>query len=124
VVVTGSVPDVRAHLADATLMVAPLRIARGVQNKVLEAMAMERPVVASDACATAIDAVVGRDLLGAGDAAQFVAAIESLLADPGRSAALGRAARRCILERYSWDAQLARIDRHLDPAPLASSAAA
>jgi len=124
IIVTGTVCDIRPYLHHAAVVVAPLRIARGVQNKVLEAMAMERPVVASDACATAIDAVVGRDLLGAGDAAQFVAAMESLLADPGRSAALGRAARRCILERYSWDAQLARIDRHLDAAPLASSAAA
>jgi sugar transferase (PEP-CTERM/EpsH1 system associated) len=124
IIVTGTVPDIRAYLHHAAIVVAPLRIARGVQNKVLEAMAMERPVVASEACAAAIDAVVGRDLLSASDAAQFVEAIQSLLADPGRAATLGRAARRCILERYSWDAQLAAIDRHLDAAPRASSAAA
>jgi glycosyltransferase involved in cell wall biosynthesis len=91
---------------------------------VLDALAMGRPVVASDACASALDVVVGRDLLSAGDAAQFVAAIRSLLADPARAAGIGRAARRRVLERYGWDAQLAPIDRHLDAAPLATSAAA
>ena len=59
VVVTGTVPDVRPYLAHAAVVVAPLRIARGVQNKVLEAMAMGRPVVASAACAGGIDATPG-----------------------------------------------------------------
>jgi glycosyltransferase involved in cell wall biosynthesis len=56
VVVTGTVPDVRPYLQHAAVVVAPLRLARGVQNKILEAMAMGRPVVASASCATALDA--------------------------------------------------------------------
>src|SRR3546814_11040439 len=63
VAVTGEVPDVRPWLAAADAVVAPLLLARGVQNKLLEAMAMARPVVASAAAATGIDAVPGEHLL-------------------------------------------------------------
>ena len=61
IVVTGTVPDVRPYLAHAAVVVAPLRVARGVQNKVLEAMAMGRPVVASAECAGGIDAAAVTD---------------------------------------------------------------
>src|SRR5690606_20476399 len=63
VIVTGEVPDVRPWLAAADVVVAPLLLARGVQNKLLEAMAMARPVVATAAAATGIDAVPGEHLL-------------------------------------------------------------
>src|SRR3546814_19977734 len=63
VVVAGAVPDVRGWLAAADVVVAPLQLARGIQNKVLEAMAMARPVIASPHAAGGIDAVDGRDLL-------------------------------------------------------------
>ena len=61
IVVTGTVDDVRPYLQHAATVVAPLRIARGIQNKILEAMAMSRPVVASADCAAAVDAVAGRN---------------------------------------------------------------
>ncbi|HEY8876207.1 MAG TPA: TIGR03087 family PEP-CTERM/XrtA system glycosyltransferase, partial [Roseateles sp.] len=54
--VTGTVPDVRPYLQHAAAVVAPLRLARGIQNKVLEAMAMARPVVAAGTCVRAITA--------------------------------------------------------------------
>ncbi|NWG32031.1 MAG: TIGR03087 family PEP-CTERM/XrtA system glycosyltransferase [Rhodocyclaceae bacterium] len=113
VVVTGTVADVRPYLAHAAVVVAPLRIARGIQNKVLEAMAMARPVVASAACAAPIAAERGTELLAAEMAADYVAQIGSLLADPARADDIGRAARRRVLASYSWDAHLATIDRHL-----------
>jgi glycosyltransferase involved in cell wall biosynthesis len=112
-VVSGTVPDVRPYLQHAAVVVAPLRLARGVQNKVLEAMAMGLPVVASRECSTAIDAVPERDFLTAGTVPEYVSQIEALLREPARSAAIGTAARRQVLARYSWDAHLAVIDRHL-----------
>lgn len=116
VVVTGMVPDVRPYLAYARAVVAPLRIARGVQNKVLEAMAMARPVVVSEGCAGGIEGTPGAHLETAADAPGFVARLLSLLRDPVRAEAMGRAARGRVQERYSWDARLARVDRWLTPA--------
>ena len=113
VAVSGTVPDVRPWLAHAAVVVAPLRIARGVQNKVLEAMAMGRPVVAASSCSAAIDAEPGLDLLAASTAQDYVAAISLLLQDRARADAIGASGRRCVLARYSWDAHLAGLDRHL-----------
>ena len=115
VVVTGSVPDTRPFLRHARVAVAPLRVARGVQNKVLEAMAMGRPVVVSDSSAAGIDAVSGRDLHVASDEATFVRLVDRLFSDPDGSEEMGRAARLRIIERYTWDSTLARIDQMIDP---------
>ncbi len=114
VVVTGTVADVRPHLAHAAVVVAPLRIARGIQNKVLEAMARARPVVASVACAGPIAATQGEELFAADTVADYVAHIESLLADRAHADNIGRAARQRVLASYSWDAHLALIDRYLE----------
>lgn len=113
VVVTGTVPDVRPYIKGAAVVVAPLRIARGVQNKVLEAMAMARPVVLSRACAGGVEARDGEDFLVADDEAGFVDHIDALLASPDKGLAMGRAARERILAAYSWEAHLQRWDRHL-----------
>ena len=118
VVVTGTVPDVRPYLQHAAVVVAPLRLARGVQNKVLEAMAMACPVVAATHCVEAIEARSGVECLSAGPAPEFVEHIECLLANPGRARAMGAAARACVLGRFSWSAQLAQLDvALLDVAP-------
>ncbi|MGK2911950.1 MAG: TIGR03087 family PEP-CTERM/XrtA system glycosyltransferase [Sphingobium sp.] len=109
VIVTGGVEDVRGWLAAADVVVAPLRIARGIQNKVLEAMAMARPVVASHQAAEGIDASHGAHLLVAQDAAEEAAMVLSLLANPDRAGALGRAARARMIERYEWDRTLAAL---------------
>ena len=109
VFVTGAVDDVRAWLAAADVVVAPLRIARGIQNKVLEAMAMAKPVVASPAAFQGIAAEPGRDLIVAESAEEQAAAIARLLADPAGSAAMGAAARRRVEQAYRWDAQLAPL---------------
>ncbi|MBS1139938.1 MAG: hypothetical protein H6R13_1391 [Proteobacteria bacterium] len=111
--VTGTVPDVRPYLQHAAVVVAPLRIARGIQNKILEAMAMCRPVVASVECAAAVDADKGEELITAETPADFVREIEALLHDEARSAAIGQAARQRVVTRYSWDAHLAGIDQYL-----------
>lgn len=109
VIVTGGVPDIRSWLAAADVVVAPLRMARGIQNKVLEAMAMARPVVASRPAYEGIDAVPGRDLVVAESPAEEAQAVLALLADPERAAALGKAARQRMLDRYSWQSTLAPL---------------
>jgi polysaccharide biosynthesis protein PslH len=108
-IVTGEVPCVRPWLAAAAIVVAPLAIARGIQNKVLEAMAMGRPVVASTPAFTGIDAEPGRDLIVADGAAAQAEAVLALLADPDRAAALGKAGRKRMEQGYSWDARLAPL---------------
>ncbi len=116
--VSGTVPDVRPYLQHATVVVAPLRLARGIQNKVLEAMAMSRPVVAASSCVEAITAEPGQHLLAAADADAFVLAIESLLADPARADTIGRAGREQVLGAHAWDARLRVLDRHLEAATV------
>ena len=113
VTVTGGVPEVQSWLARADVVVAPLAIARGVQNKVLEAMAMARPVVASPQAYQGIDAEPGRDLIVAEGSAAQAGAIAGLLDDPLRAEALGAAARARVEARYAWAARLAPLDAML-----------
>jgi sugar transferase (PEP-CTERM/EpsH1 system associated) len=108
VIVTGAVPDTRGWIAAADVVVAPLRIARGIQNKVLEAMAMGRPVVASPAAFEGIEAMPGRDLLVADGADGQGRAIRRLLTDSVLAATIGAAARQ-RMEAYHWDARLAPL---------------
>ena len=110
VVVTGTVPDVRPYIAHADVVVAPLRIARGIQNKVLEAMAMARPVVVSADSATGLAARPGQDFEIARDGDDTVRHVLALLADPARRSAMGTAARTCVVDYYSWQAHLAQLD--------------
>jgi polysaccharide biosynthesis protein PslH len=114
VVVTGTVADVRPYLQHAAVVVAPLRLARGIQNKILEAMAMARPVVAASTCVQAIDARDGEHLVAAEEAADYVRAVSELLQDASRAKAIGDAGRACVLAAYDWDARLSSIDHHLD----------
>ncbi|WP_288413420.1 TIGR03087 family PEP-CTERM/XrtA system glycosyltransferase [uncultured Sphingomonas sp.] len=107
VVVTGEVTDVRGWIAAASVVVAPLLLARGIQNKVLEAMAMARPVVASVAAAEGIDH--RGTIRVAGDAAGFAHQVQALLDDPVAADTLGQAARARTVERYGWDARLAPL---------------
>ncbi|MGN6270091.1 MAG: TIGR03087 family PEP-CTERM/XrtA system glycosyltransferase [Sphingomonas sp.] len=108
VAVTGEVPDVRGWLAAAAVVVAPLQLARGVQNKVLEAMAMARPVVASPAAAEGIDH--DGTIRVAADAPEFAAAVVELIRDRRAADVLGAAARARVMARYGWDARLAALD--------------
>lgn len=116
VVVTGTVPDVRPYLQHAALVVASLRVARGIQNKILEAMAMSRAVVAAQSCVEAIHTVPGEEIIAAHTEEDYVSQIDGLLSTPERATLIGEAARRRILESYSWEAHLSGIDRYLLPA--------
>lgn len=107
--VTGEVPDTRPWLAAADVVVAPLQLARGVQNKLLEAMAMGRAIVASPGAAEGIDAENGRHLIVADGAKDTADAVLALIADPARRATLGSAARARMVDRYAWEATLAPL---------------
>jgi sugar transferase (PEP-CTERM/EpsH1 system associated) len=101
--VVGQVPDVRPHVAAAAVVVAPLRLARGLQNKVLEALAMGKPVVAAPAALAALRVEPGRHLLAATTPHEWVDAIGELLADPARCRELGAAGRRFVEQHHHWD---------------------
>jgi polysaccharide biosynthesis protein PslH len=120
VFVTGRVPDVRPYVAHATAGVAPMRIARGIQNKVLEAMSLGRPVVLTSGALEGIEAEPGADVLLADTVDDFAAAC-SRLALSNDGAAIGAAARARIVRDYDWSARLRRFDDLLRPAPAASA---
>jgi sugar transferase (PEP-CTERM/EpsH1 system associated) len=101
VTVTGRVADILPYLRHAAAVVAPLRIARGTQNKVLEAMAMARPVIATREAAQGITAAEGQDFLVAGTAEDFAAQVETVLA--GGAPDLGHRARERILRDHRWN---------------------
>lgn len=107
--VTGAVIDVRPWLAGADLVVAPLTIARGVQNKVLEAMAMARPVLATPQAATGIAARDGHDMVVADGAEALAKAALSLLHDKVRAATIGHSARAFVVASCGWQGVLAPL---------------
>lgn len=107
--VTGFVKDVRPYLAAATACVIPLRIARGVQNKALEAMASGRAVVASPDVVAGLAAEDGSHLLVARDTAEYVEAVMHLIADPAFRAEIGDAARRFVEDEYNWTPLMERL---------------
>jgi sugar transferase (PEP-CTERM/EpsH1 system associated) len=110
VTVTGSVPDVRPYLRRAALMVAPLRIARGTQNKILEAMAAGVPVVASRAAAGGVDARSPDHFLVASTPDEYAAMISRVLDDPAERARLAGAGRARMLSHHVWDKSMRRLD--------------
>ena len=112
-VITGRVADVRPYLQHAGVVVAPLRVARGIQNKVLEAMAMGRPVVASATCAAALCARAGVDLEVANSAPEFAAKVRALMQAPD-ARAMGERARERVLGDYVWPASFAQLEALLE----------
>lgn len=114
--VTGAVPDVRPYVQHAHAAVAPMRIARGIQNKVLEAMAMAKPVLATPAAMEGIDAPPRLRELVTDDAVTMAHQAVALL---NRTAAsdYGAAGRQLVQGQYAWPAQLAGLDRLLAAMP-------
>jgi polysaccharide biosynthesis protein PslH len=103
VVVVGQVPDVRPHVAKAAIAVTPMRLSRGLQNKVLEAMAMAKPVVAAPPALAALQVKPGRDVVSASTPEEWVAAIVDLLRNPTRRQELSRNARQFVEDHHHWD---------------------
>ena len=114
VTVTGSVPDVRPHVRSSAAMVAPLAIARGTQNKILEAMALGVPVVTSSIAAGGVDAEAGRHLIVADSVEQQVGAILRVLDDAGERMRLAQAGRARVLTHHAWARSMQRLDGIID----------
>ena len=131
VTVTGSVSDVRPFVTRAALTVAPLRIARGTQNKILESMAMGIPVVCSNVAAGGVDALPGEHFLTADTPAGLAEAILRILDDPALRERLAKVGRERVLSNHAWPSSMRRLDgiierclrsrltsNHLDPQTL------
>jgi polysaccharide biosynthesis protein PslH len=110
VVVTGSVPDVRPFVLRSALTIAPLKIARGTQNKILESMALGVPVVSSRVAAGGVDATVGEHLLAADSAEESCEAILGILDAPAERERLGQAGRLRVQSHHTWQAAMQRMD--------------
>jgi glycosyltransferase involved in cell wall biosynthesis len=108
--ITGSVGDVRPYLARATVSVSPLAYAVGIQNKVLEAMAMATPAVATPAACAGLRAVANRDLLVAADAGDIAASIVRLLDDAALAQTVGAAGRRYVEAQHDWHAVVRELE--------------
>jgi sugar transferase (PEP-CTERM/EpsH1 system associated) len=104
IAVTGKVPDVRPYLAHAAAVVAPLRIARGVQNKVLEGLAMARPIVATANAVQGIHGAAESGVVIASGPEQFAVAVVGIL--KGEMISEVPLARRFVMDRFAWEAQL------------------
>ena len=114
VTVTGSVPDVRPYLMRAALVVAPLNIARGTQNKILEAMSAGVPVVASRLAAGGVDAVANEHLLVASTPEEYAQAALRILDHPAQRQRLGATGRERMLSHHAWDRSMQRLDGIID----------
>ncbi|MDX9839542.1 MAG: TIGR03087 family PEP-CTERM/XrtA system glycosyltransferase [Azoarcus sp.] len=110
VTVTGSVPDVRPYILRSAAMVAPLNIARGTQNKILEAMAMGVPVVSSRIAAGGVDALGEEHFLVADTPMQYADAILRLVEQPAERERLSRAGRERMLSHHAWPRSMERLD--------------
>jgi glycosyltransferase involved in cell wall biosynthesis len=100
--VTGTVDDVRPHVAPAAVFVVPLRVGGGTRLKIFEGLAMGKAVVSTTVGAEGLPLVPGTHFVQVDDPAQFAESVVALLRDPARRSALGHAGRRLVEERYSW----------------------
>ena len=112
--VTGTVADVRPHVAEAAVYVVPLRIGGGTRLKIFEALAMGKAVVSTRVGAEGLPIVPGEHYLQADSPADFTQAVVTLLKDPDRRRALGRAGRRLVEERYSWTQVTRQFEGHCE----------
>jgi sugar transferase (PEP-CTERM/EpsH1 system associated) len=111
VAVTGTVPDVRDHVRRSAVSVAPLMIARGTQNKIIECMAMGVPVVASPAAAGGVDAVPGEHLQVARTPDDYAAKLLGLMTDRAERQRFAAAGRARVETHHSWAMSMAKLDR-------------
>jgi sugar transferase (PEP-CTERM/EpsH1 system associated) len=116
ITVTGFVDDIREFIAEADVCVAPLQIARGIQNKVLEAMAMGKAVVSTPYALEGIGATPNVHALVASDADQFAESVTRLLRDSGDAQSIGKAARQFVEQRFSWSHNLSLMDAVIEKA--------
>lgn len=114
VTVTGTVDDIRTHVQECELMVAPLVIARGTQNKILEGMAMGLPVISSHLAARGVDAVVGEHILGATTPREYADAVMDVFANPEKREKIAKAGRERVLTHHNWARAMELLGENID----------
>lgn len=103
ITVTGTVPDLRPYLAEATIAVSPIRYGVGIQNKVMEAMAMATPVISTSQAISALKVEMGKDILIADSPVDTANAIINLLEDDAKRQAMGKAGRHYVETHHTWE---------------------
>jgi len=111
--ITGFVEDIRPYYNDADICVIPLRIARGIQNKVLEAMSMGKAVVTTSAAVQSIKATPGTHLLVEDNSDKFAEAVSMLLENHSLRTYLGTNARQFVKSNYNWQNNMKKIENLL-----------
>jgi glycosyltransferase involved in cell wall biosynthesis len=124
VIVTGAVPDVRPYIEAARAVVVPLRVGGGTRLKILEAMAMGKPVVSTHLGAEGLSVTDERDILLADDAEAFADQVKRVLSDGDLARQLGAAARRTVENEYDWKTSVRRLEALYETAILKGSSAA
>ncbi len=119
ITITGFVQDIRPSYQTADLSIAPLRMARGVQNKVIEAMAMGKPVVSTSAGVQGIQPLTNDPLLVADSAQDFASAVCRILDNPDLALELGTKGRQFVVGRFDWERNMAQLEALLNPATSA-----
>lgn len=109
-IVTGYVEDIRPYMRKAKVFVAPMRVAQGIQNKILEALAMELPVITYPEIASSTGLSENEGVIGARDAEEMAVAIERLMNEEDLRKKLGKTGRESVIEKFSWDNQLKKLD--------------
>ena len=110
VVLTDAVPDLRPYLERATAVIAPLRVGGGTRLKILEAMAMGRPVVSTSLGAEGLEVTDGKELLLADTPRDFALQVGRILAEPELARELGAAGRRLVERSYDWTASATKLE--------------
>lgn len=111
---TGFVEDLESAYLDSSMLITPLSVATGSQYKVLEAMALGLPVLASDVVAKACGAEPGREVLVAGDPGEYLSAIRTLSGDPQAAGALSDAGRDLVRANFVWESHADRLKKEID----------
>jgi sugar transferase (PEP-CTERM/EpsH1 system associated) len=109
--VTGAVDDIRPYFDRAAVYVCPLQSGSGIKNKILEAWAMQKPVVATSMSCEGINVAAGEDIFVADDRREFANHVIALLRDRELRARLGRNGRLKVEREYSWDSRARMIER-------------
>jgi len=110
VIVTGAVADVRPYLEAARAVIVPLRVGGGTRLKILEAMAMAKPVISTRLGAEGLDVTGERDILLADDPASFADQVRRVLDDADLATQLGSAARRMVETEYDWKTSARKLE--------------
>ena len=114
VTVTGTVPDVRPYVHNAVATIAPLKVARGTQNKILESMAMGVPTIISKEASGGIDAVAGEHVITASTPGDYCNAILKLMENPDERTRLSHAGRKRVISHHNWAGSMKKLDQIIE----------